>query len=185
MKNLLSFLVIVLLSSCESKSQNPRLENFKKEISQESLEKVINNSPFPLSNSVMSHYKYFNYYETFGNSGVCMQFNLNKETEKDVITKLKKYEHLKSNLISHKDSSYVYLYSRDINKNIEIPELSEEFEENSLINLTDDKKVDIYLIEQGNLQNVYINQNKHNYNYSIGLYYFKNSSTLIYWFLIY
>ncbi|RED24740.1 hypothetical protein BD847_1475 [Flavobacterium cutihirudinis] len=185
MRNLLSFLAVVLLCSCESNSQNSQRENFKKEVSEKTLEKIINNSPFPLSSGVMSSYKYFNYYELFRNSGVCVQFNLNKETEKEVIYKLKKYEHLKNNLVARKDSSYVYNYSDNNGKNIQIPELSEEFGERSSINLTDNKQVDIYLIEEGNLENIYIDQNKQIYNYSIGLYYFKKSSNLIYWFLIY
>lgn len=73
MKYLLSFIaIIVLVCSCKSNFQDVRFESFEKELSEESLKKVIDNSPLPFSNSEISDYKYFNYYKTFGNSGICV-----------------------------------------------------------------------------------------------------------------
>jgi hypothetical protein len=186
MKHLLSFIaIIILVCSCKSYPEDARFENFEKELNEKSLKKVIDNSPLPFSNSEISDYKYFNYYKTFGNSGICVQFDITKDLEKDISTKLKDYERLKNSLLVHKDSNYVYSYSDLNNRNIKVPELSEEFGKNSLVNLTDDKQVEIYLIEQGKLKNTFVNHDSRNYNYSIGLYYFKESSTLIYWFLLY
>ena len=99
-----SFLVIILFSSCKSNSQSDRFENFKKELSQESINKVVQKTPFPFSNSVVSSYKYFNYYETFGNSGICVQFNLTRELEKEIINKFKDYKTLQNSLLIYKDS---------------------------------------------------------------------------------
>jgi hypothetical protein len=186
MKYLVIFLsIMILCSACKLNSQNRGFEEFNKEFSEESIKKIAQHSPCLFSEKVVSNYKHFAYYETFGNAGICVQFNTTKENEKQIDARIKNYELLKGGSISHQDSSYVYVYN-ERNLNIKIPELSEEFGDLSSVKLDDDKELDIYLIEKGKLSNVFINQkSNHVYNYSIGMYYFRKRSTFIYWFLVY
>jgi hypothetical protein len=174
---------MVLCGSCKSNSQTKGFEEFQSEFSEQVIKKLADNSPFNFSEKVISNYKRYPYYEIFGNSGICAQFNLTDEKEKQIYAMLKNYELLNNELISYQDSSYIYIYDKQ-NLNIKIPELSEEFGELSTIKLKD-KDIDIYLIEKGKLTNVFVNQNGKIYNYAIGAYFFKEHSAMIYWFLVY
>lgn len=176
--------LVIFCNSCKTNSQSKGYETFEKELSNQVIEKMAKNSPYPLSDKVVADYKFYPYYKTFGNSGVCIQFNIPKNDEKTFNAKLNSYKHLNSNSILYKDSSYVYVYNEP-NTNIEIPELTDELGDLSTVKLNNDMEIDAYVIENGELTNVFIEGNKKIYNYSIGIYKFKKSSTCIYWLLLY
>ncbi len=181
----ISLFIVSMFSACESKSQTGSFDELKNELSEEAIEKISSTCPYSFSDKIISNYKHQAYYKNFGNSGICIQFDISKENEKQLNNKLEKYEILKNNLISYDDSNYVFIYN-NFKENIKVPELNEEFGSLSSINLIDNSDVNIYLIEKGSIQNVFTSQDdKKEYSYSIGLYYFKKESTLIYWYLIY
>ena len=175
-------LFTIFICSCKSNSQNKGFEDFKSEFSSDAIKKIADNSPYSYEDRVIANCKQYFYFETFGNSGLCVQFNT--KNKKALNSLLKQYKILNPQFISFKDSSYVYIYDEK-HKSIAIPELSDEFGEISTIKMNDSNQLDIYLMENGKLQNIFLKGDKKMYNYSIGIYNFKNRSTFIYWFLIY
>jgi hypothetical protein len=176
--------LLILCSSCKSNSQNKGYDTFKNELSQESIEKMAKNSPYSLNDKVVADYKYNPYYLKFGNSGICVQYNIPKGDEKEFNAKLKLFKHLDSSLLSYNDTNYIFVYSES-NTNIKTPELTEEIGELSSLKLNDEKEVDVYVIESGKIKNAFTQGGDKIYNYSIGIYNFKNRSTFVYWFLLY
>lgn len=175
--------LLILCNSCKSNSQNKGYDTLKAELSTESIEKMARYSPYPLTDKVVADYKYYPYYQKFGNSGICIQYNIAKD-DKRLDAKLKSYKRLQNELLLFNDSTYVYEY-KESNANVKTPELTEEIGELSSVKLNDEKLVDVYLIESGKIKNAFINGGEKVYNYSIGIYNFKNRSTLVYWFLLY
>lgn len=184
MKHIVMILLVIFCNSCKTNSQTKGYETFEKELSKQVIEKMAKNSPYPLNDKIVADYKFYPYYKTFGNSGVCIQFNIPKEDEKEFNAKLNPYKHLNGNSILYKDSSYVYVYNES-NTNIKVPELTDEFINLSSVKLNNEKEIDTYVIESGQLTNVFIEGDKKIYNYSIGIYNFKKRSTFIYWLLLY
>jgi hypothetical protein len=184
MKYLIIICVIILSNSCKLNSQNKGFDKFKNELSNESLKKIIENSPYSMNDNVVADYKYYPYYEKFGNSGICVQYNIPKEDSNQFNIKLKLYKHLQNSLLKYNDSSYVYDYNEQ-NVNIKTPELTEEIVELSSVKLNNENEADVYVIESGKMKNVFIQRDEKIYNYTIGIYNFKNRSTFVYWFLIY
>ncbi|HSC53909.1 MAG TPA: hypothetical protein VLC98_09825 [Phnomibacter sp.] len=179
--------VVIILSllsiaaSCRSDAQTKPFKEFKKEISEEAFSKIVDNSPYPITGKHISDYKYYPYFELFDNSGVCVQFNISNEAQNEFSNRLKNYEYLNKDLIEHDDSSYVYVYD-----NIKIPEVTEEFSELNSNQLKGNPDVEVYLIGKGKLTDVFVAQSKNTvYNYTMGIYYYKKFSKLIYWFLVY
>lgn len=176
--------LLIFCSSCKSNSQNKGYDAFKNELNIESIEKMGKNSPYPFDDKVVSDYKYNLYYQKFRNSGICVQYNIPKGDEKKFINKLKLYRHLNSSSLFYNNTNYVFIYNEP-NTNIKTPELTDEIGELSSVKLNDENEVDIYIIESGKIKNAYIQGEEKIYNYSIGIYNFKNRSTFIYWFLLY
>jgi len=185
MKNLaLVVFFIALCNSCTSNSQTKGYENFKSEISKSAIIKIDKNMPFPVSKNDVADYKYHSYYETFGHSSIRVQYKLAKKKQEEFLKKMEKYILLDNNLLKSKDSDYVYKYDSK-NINIEMPGFDDEFEELKSFNLENDKEVKVYLIENGEIQDFYVNGDKKKYNFSSGVYFFKENNIILYWFLVY
>jgi hypothetical protein len=181
MKYYLILNIVLLFISCKSNSQNQGLDEFSNELSSETFKKIIKNYPINIKESIINQYTYQGYYDIFKNAGICSLFEIKDSV--DFKKRLMKFKKLKNKDITYLDSSYVYAY-HDEEIKINIPEI-EDVDEFPKTDLLDEKSIDIYLIEKGELMDVYKNQTSQIYNYSIGIYHYKLESKFVYWFLIY
>ncbi len=182
MKCFLFISIVILLVSCKSNAQEQQgLDEFANELSAEAFNKMIQSCPIDFEQSKFYQYSYQGYYDIFKNAGICRLFEIKDSADfQKIVMKFKK---LKNKNVTYIDSNYVYSY-QDEQIIIKIPEIedSDEFPKTDLL---DEKSIDIYLIEKGELKDVYKNQTSQTYNYSIGLYHYKSTAEFVYWFLIY
>jgi hypothetical protein len=182
MKSFLFISIVILLFSCKSNAQEQQgLDEFANELSAETFNKMIQSCPIDFEKSKFYQYKYHGYYESFKNAGICRLFEIKDSA--DFKKRTMKFKKLKNKNVTYIDSNYVYAY-QDEQIIIKIPEIedADEFPKTDLLN---EKSIDIYFIEKGELMDVYKNQTSQKYHYSIGLYHYKLKAEFVYWFLIY
>jgi hypothetical protein len=173
------------MSSCQSQTKSVPLENFEKELTKEAISEFEKNSPLINFPSLTGNYKFYNYFELFGNSGATVVYELNPEREKILNSKIKTLKRIDNNSLVEQDSTNVF-YSKA--NNIIFPQIGSEFEELSPIPTPKDSEVEIYLIKNGSLKkpfNVETQEKNQECKFSIGIYLLKSQKKLIYWFLIY
>lgn len=179
--SILTFLILLWFDT--SYSQSERYEKFREELSSGYIKKLEENNPYSISKATVIDYRFYPYYKLFGNSGICIQYKPNKEDWKQLKKKFDKYQKLSNLNISYNEDTYSYSYNHN-NLTVDLPELNEEFGQLSSFKLPD-RNVNIYLIEKGKLENVYVGQEPKLYNYFIGIYHFQKENTFVYWFLLY
>ena len=189
LKILLIFFSLQLIISCKSNCDSRNLEKFKSEISPKAFLKYEVNSPFPFCDNIASTINYQPYFQSFGNSGIITLHDVQKESIEKVLKKIKTYKIVNPDSLVYQDSSYVYTYKDfKTNKMIKMPEIDTGIAEYCNTKSPKDKGLEIYLIENGYLKNVFVEKPDPDpiiYNYASGIYHLKNESKIIYWFIIY
>lgn len=182
MKSFLFISIVILFVSCKSNAQEQQgLDEFANELSAEAFNKMIQSCPSDIKESIVNQYTYQGYYNIFNNAGICSLFKIKDSA--DFQKTVMKFKKLKNKNVTYIDSNYVYSY-QDEQIIIKIPEI-EDADVFPKTDLLDEKSIDIYFIEKGELKDVYKNQTSQTYNYSIGLYHYKSTAEFVYWFLIY
>lgn len=187
-------LTVFLFQSCKSNYSNEIDNNFlkfKEQISKSTFEKYVKKMPLINSAKNLRDLKYYDYYKIFGNAGVSTLVLINDESKETALSKIKSFKLLNKDFI-FQDSKYVFNYiDNKTNLNIKIPKIPEfedsKFKVNS-IKTFKDSGIKTFLIENGQLENIYIkelNPSKEIYNYTLGIYLSDDETEIIYWYLFY
>ncbi len=183
MKNLIIFFCFFLNCSCKGQNRIDPIKDFEVELTDSALEKFKNNCPYDISNVFLAGSSFFASFEAIGNSGVKLMFNLNKEDLKLLESRLKKYNRINNKELKVQDYKVLYPYN---NKLLLFNDVSDEWKDLlGEVNLKNEE-VEIYLIEEGKLENTFIQEGTSNkpHNFVCGIYLFKKMNKLIYWFAI-
>lgn len=183
MKKIVLILSIFLIYSCKGQTRINSIKAFEEELTKITLEKFKNNCPYNLSDVFLAESSYYASFKTIGNSGANLMFVLNKENLKSLGFNLKKYTKLENNKLKIEDYNIFYPYKEKL---LLLSDVSREW--NNVIGEVDlrNEEIEIYLIEEGNLDNTFKQEGKVEkpHNYACGIYIFKKSKKLIYWFVM-
>ena len=186
MKKLIThFVFLTLILSCQSQTRSIPLQNFEKELSEESINEFEQNSPLIEFQSLEANYNLYPYLKVFGNSGAVIIYEFNRETEKILNKKIKNLQRVENNSLEKQDSIHIFNSS---SLKISFPEIDSGFEQLSGNPSPENSEVEIYLLKKGKLNrafNVDTESNSQEYKFSIGIYLLRKQKKVLYWFLIY
>jgi len=184
MNKILVFLCAIIFTSCHGQSRVNPVEKFENELTKIALARFRENSPLPISESLLASSSFYASFEALGNSGTNLLYDLEEKNYQVLNPKLKTYAKLENNKLESFNYNFRYSYK---NKSILLPSVSDEW--NDVLGEVDLKsnEIEIYLIQEGKLENFFKQDasNSAKHNFSCGVYYFKKTNKLIYWFTIY
>ncbi|WNM18014.1 hypothetical protein [Flavobacterium capsici] len=183
MKKIILFFSIFLICFCKGQTKINTIKAFEEELTKFTLEKFRNNCPYKISNAILAESSYYASFKAIGNSSTKLMFDLNNDNQKSLEFKINKYTMLENSKLKIEDYNVYYPYKEKL---LLLSDVSNEWiDVIGEVDLRNDE-VEIYLIEEGNLDNTFKQEGKVEkpHNYSCGIYIFKKSKKLIYWFVI-